>query len=179
MAVLPGEELLLYLCVHGAISEWCRLKWLCDIPELLAFDRSIVLERVITRAKQLGVSRMLAQGLLLAHELLDLPLLPAIAALARQDSIVRNLVEQARWALLQGGPYWEAVGGRQLAHIPYMLKLRPEFAYKWRSLYCFSLRTEDYAVIHLPDRLFFLYFLLRPFIWGFRQLQKYRQQTDP
>jgi hypothetical protein len=176
MAVLPGEELLLYLCVHGAISEWCRLKWLCDIPQLLALTPGIGVESLITRAQQLGVSRMLAQGWLLAHELLDTPLPSPLAALAQQDRSIPALVERARWILLQGIPYREDSGTGQLTHIPYRLKLRPEFAYKWRSLYGFSLRTEDYAVIRLPDRLFPLYFLLRPFIWAFRQRQKRRQQ---
>ncbi len=179
MASLPGEELLLYLCVHGAISEWSRLKWLCDIPQLLVPEQGIGLEQVITRAKQLGVSRMLAQGVLLAHEMLDTPLPSSIAALAQQDPVVSTLVKRARRALLRGRLFWDDSVGRQLAHLPYMLKLRPEFAYKWRSVYCLSLRTEDYAVIRLPDRLFPLYFLLRPFLWGFRRLQRRRQQGKP
>ncbi len=176
LAALPVEDLLLYLCVHGAVSEWCRLKWLCDIPQLLPQAPGTDLERLITRARQLGVSRMLAQGWLLAHEMLDTPLPPVIAALAQRDPTVLTLVKLARRALLCGQPHWEDSGWRQLAHIPYSLKFRPEFAYKWRSLYCFALRTEDYAVIRLPDRLFPLYFLLRPLIWVFRQRQKRRQQ---
>ena len=44
---LPAPRLLLYLCVHGALDGWLRLKWLADIgallrtmtPEQLASDR--------------------------------------------------------------------------------------------------------------------------------------------
>lgn len=175
MTTLPREDLLLYLCVHGAVSEWCRLKWLCDIPEMLALVQPIGLEQIITRARQLGVSRLLAQGMLLAHEMLDTPLPPVITALAQQERIVSTLVKRPRRALFRGRSLWEDSVGRRLAHLLYSLKFRPEFAYKWRSLYCFSLHTEDYAVIRLPDRLFPLYFLLRPFIWVFRQRQKRRQ----
>ncbi|MFO1433618.1 MAG: nucleotidyltransferase family protein [Candidatus Competibacteraceae bacterium] len=175
MATLPGEDLLLYLCVHGAASEWCRLKWLCDIPELLALVQRTGLEHVIARAKQLGVSRLLAQGLLLAHELLDTPLPSVITALAQQERIVSTLIERPHRALFRDRSLWDDSVGRRLAHLFYSLNFRPEFAYKWRSLYCFCLRTEDYAVIRLPDRLFPLYFLLRPFIWLFRQRQKHRQ----
>ena len=32
---LPVSRLLLYLCVHGALDGWLRLKWLADIAALL------------------------------------------------------------------------------------------------------------------------------------------------
>ena len=32
---LPAPRLLLYLCVHGALDGWLRLKWLADIAALL------------------------------------------------------------------------------------------------------------------------------------------------
>ena len=32
---LPAPRLLLYLCVHGALDGWLRLKWLADIGALL------------------------------------------------------------------------------------------------------------------------------------------------
>jgi hypothetical protein len=175
VAGLPAEELLLYLCIHGAVSEWSRLKWLCDIPELLAAHPELDMQRVVMLARQLGVSRMLAQGFLLANELLDTPVPEPVAELAQQDTAVARLVRLAHQALLEDKPYWYAIGFRQLAHVFYELGLRPELRYKWRSLYCISLRTKDYAVIRLPDGLFPLYFLLRPFIWGIRQLQKHRE----
>ena len=35
IATLPAPRLLLYLCVHGALDGWLRLKWLTDIGALL------------------------------------------------------------------------------------------------------------------------------------------------
>ena len=32
---MPAQRLLLYLCVHGALDGWLRLKWLADIAALL------------------------------------------------------------------------------------------------------------------------------------------------
>src|SRR5262249_6455235 len=33
---LPAEDLFLYLCVHGGMHVWFRLKWLADIAALLS-----------------------------------------------------------------------------------------------------------------------------------------------
>ena len=38
VATMPHQELLLYLCAHGAHTGWFRLKWLCDIAALIGED---------------------------------------------------------------------------------------------------------------------------------------------
>jgi hypothetical protein len=175
LAVLPLDVLLLYLCTHGAKEEWCCLKWLCDLPIWLAVATADDLSRAATQARLLGVERPLAEGLQLAGDIFDILLPLPLHTLIPIDPVTTTLVRQSRQSLCEEQPFLRTPGFRQLWHVWYMLKLRPEFAYKRRCLYCMALRTEDYGLIPLPDWLFPLYFLLRPLIWACRQPLKRRQ----
>jgi hypothetical protein len=80
----PGREaLLLFLCVHAARHAWSRLMWLGDIARIAHagpdWDAAI---RVATEARCM---RPLLLGLVLAHEVLDAPVPPAIVDRARAE----------------------------------------------------------------------------------------------
>jgi hypothetical protein len=66
---LAPEDLLLYLCVHGAKHHWQRLAWIGDVAALL---RTYELEwgRLLDQADQTGGRRMLGLGMWLAQTLL-------------------------------------------------------------------------------------------------------------
>ena len=51
---LAVEDLLLYLCVHATKHRWERLKWLCDIAELLRARQDIDWAAIIERADPAG-----------------------------------------------------------------------------------------------------------------------------
>ena len=53
LRTLGEEDLFAYLCMHGALHWWHRLKWLADINALLAPQESDV-ERLIGAAKAGG-----------------------------------------------------------------------------------------------------------------------------
>jgi hypothetical protein len=168
MATMPRQELVLYLCAHGAHTGWFRLKWLCDIPALTGDNSGIDMSQLIARAHDLGVTRMLVQGLLLAHHMLDIPLPAALSTGMRQDRTVQSLVRLATQALLKDERYW-STDNTPVSWVPvqvrYRLKLRADIRYKWHNAYFYSLWTEDCRLIRLPDWLFPLYFVLAPFLW--------------
>jgi hypothetical protein len=58
---LAPEDLLLYLCAHGAKHHWQRLAWSCDMAALL---RTYELEwgRLLDQEDQTGGRRMLGRG---------------------------------------------------------------------------------------------------------------------
>jgi hypothetical protein len=168
VAAMPRQELLLYLCAHGAHTGWFRLKWLCDVAELAGDDGGIDIPELIARAHGVGVTRMLVQGLLLARQMLDMPLPEALSARMHQDRTVQSLVDLATQALLQDERYWSTDNtpvSWMPAQLRYRLKLRENLRYKWHNVYFHSLWTEDYRPIRLPKRLFPLYFVLAPFLW--------------
>lgn len=108
-----SENLLWFLCVHGAKHQWRRLNWLCDIAELIHAYPSLNWERIITQANKLGIERRLHLGLFLANCLLQTPLprtietkilaTPHVKVLARQvvERVFDGTEETARF------PYFE------------------------------------------------------------------------
>jgi Uncharacterised nucleotidyltransferase len=71
---LTPENLLLFLCAHGAKHNWWRLYWICDIAELLRSYPDLDWEYIDRVAGRFGTRRMLLLGLDLAKRLLDAPL---------------------------------------------------------------------------------------------------------
>jgi len=176
VATMSREDILLYLCVHGAKHAWNRLKYLCDIPMLMDND----IERLLARARQLGVLNMVTQGFLLAHQVLNMPLPPAISAEVQTNPTAQGLVKVAQQVLREDESYWETdkplalvkKPARILRVLKYTLKLRPELKYKRYHLYLKSSSYLDWSLIRIPDRLFFLYLVLRPFFWLIRHFKK-------
>jgi hypothetical protein len=168
VAAMPRPELLLYLCAHGAHTGWFRLKWLCDIAELAGTDSQLDMPRLIERARVLGVTRMLVQGLLLANRMLDTPLPAALPLDMRRDRTVQSLLPLAIESLLKDERYWSTdytPVSWMPTQIRYRLKLRANLRYKLHNLYFYSLWTDDCRFIRLPQRLYPLYFFLAPFPW--------------
>ena len=67
---LPAPQLLLYLCVHGALDGWLRLKWLADIAALL---RTMTTEQLRSTAALAAAQQALPQmsaAILLCQDLL-------------------------------------------------------------------------------------------------------------
>src|SRR5262249_12933710 len=67
VATLAPEDLLLFLCVHGAKHLWARLVWVCDIAELIRTHPALDWVRVARQARRLRGERMLLLGLCLAR----------------------------------------------------------------------------------------------------------------
>src|SRR5262249_57178034 len=68
LPTLPDLDHFLYLCAHGSRHCWFRLKWVADIGAMLQ-RKSLDLEVVCARAKELDLERCLNTALLLAHVL--------------------------------------------------------------------------------------------------------------
>ena len=63
---------LLYLSVHGFLHRWERLKWLIDLPPLVASLSEADWQLVRERAARLRLSRPIGTGLMLANTLLGM-----------------------------------------------------------------------------------------------------------
>ncbi|HEX9932669.1 MAG TPA: nucleotidyltransferase family protein [Allosphingosinicella sp.] len=102
LRTLARDELFAYLCVHGALTAWSRLKWLADLAAFISSEDERGIERLYRRAAALAPRRAAAQALLLAHRLLALPLSGALEAELRADRVTRYL-ERAALATMTGG----------------------------------------------------------------------------
>ena len=67
---LPAQRLLLYLCVHGALDGWLRLKWLADIGALLHTMTPEQLNSAATAAAEQQALPQFSAAILLCQDLL-------------------------------------------------------------------------------------------------------------
>lgn len=92
---LAPAELFAYLCVHGAVHGWSRLKWLADLAALVAATDPDELARWHDRARRRGAGRCVAQALILCADLFGTRLDPAHERRLRRDPLGRWLVAAA------------------------------------------------------------------------------------
>lgn len=88
LPVLAADDLLMYLCSHGARHCWFRLKWLADIAALAAQIPEHALLAQLEAARKSGSEVPLLEGLLLSRDWLACPLPPAIEDAARAHPLV-------------------------------------------------------------------------------------------
>jgi hypothetical protein len=103
LPTLAREHLFAYLCVHGAVTAWSRLKWLADLAAFVSAEDSAGIERLYRRAVELAPGRSHAQALLLANRLLGVPLGDRLAAELGSDRVNRFLAGAALATMTQGG----------------------------------------------------------------------------
>jgi len=88
------ENLLWFLCVHGAKHHWRQLSRVCDIAELIRAYPDLNWEQTVAQAKRLGAERRLYLGLLLANCLLKTPLPKAIKTAVHTNATIKTLAQQ-------------------------------------------------------------------------------------
>jgi hypothetical protein len=116
--------------------------------------------RVLEQAEASGSMRILLLGLLLANNLLGAALPEGIAQRLQTDPSVTRLGAQVRAQLFR-----EADGSPK-AFETLLFRLRGRERLRDKFRYCVhrptTLTAGDWALLHLPDALFPLYYLLRP-----------------
>jgi hypothetical protein len=164
---LSSEDMLLILCVHGAMHAWERLEWICDVAELIRVRREdIGWEQLMAQANAVGGERMLLLGLFLASELLGAALPEKVSQRVRADPTVKALAQQIREQLFRDikrpAGFLEGYEGATTA-FPLYLKVRERLPDKIR--YCIrtvtALTGEDWELLPLPRFLFPFYYILR------------------
>jgi hypothetical protein len=158
------EDLFLFLCAHGAAHLWVRLGWICDVAELIRVYPNLNWERLMNRARALGIERMLLLALFLASDLLQAPLPEKISKKVRADAKVGELATQVYEQLLPATERSQQMFDGEAHFHPFHLKVmeRP----RDKIWYCVRQATmpilKDWALRPLPTYLFPLYRILRP-----------------
>ena len=136
LPTLGEEELFAYLCVHGALSGWSRLKWAADLAALLSARSAAEIGRLYRGALDIAPGRSAAQALLLCNRLFATPLTDRLEAELRADPLVARLEAAALRTMLLGGPRNELRKqrfGTARVHLA-TLFLRPGWRYKASEL---------------------------------------------
>jgi hypothetical protein len=171
VSVLTSEDLLVYLCEHGAEHTWCRLEWLVAVAELVRKGHVRDWTRVRRWANELGTTRRVNAALLLADELLGAgsPAGPATserAGRAANRAIVLRRLLTDPLRTIESPP--ERFGYLFLTDRTIAARLRR----CWTTLLTPS--RADTQAFPLPRPLFPLYGVLRPVRLLARRLMKGR-----
>lgn len=172
MRVMNDVDLLLYLCEHGGRHGWYRLKWLADLPRLLA-HRAWDWPAVLERARASGCLRTLLLGLAICEDLFGVArpegvtrVVPSwwLASLAGRSVLVElrsvTRVSESHSRLPLSFRFLDVLRGLALS-----ANWRAVRAHLWR----YSLSPNDIVIGGLSDRWFNVYYLLRPLLFGVRQ----------
>jgi hypothetical protein len=193
---IPTQDLMLFLCAHGAKHSWMRLSWICDLAELIRARRDLDLEMTLRRARKIGSERVFLLGLLLANRFLGVTLPEGVRRKIQRDRIAQSLASEVyaqRLAQIQDSPsieenlcYYLKAKERSIDKIRCLryygqipsdasreaLPLRVRFSLAFLS--AVQPNKNDTDVIILPRSLYFLYYFVRPF----RLIAKYARSPS-
>lgn len=168
--ILGREDLFFFLVTHGARHGWSRLRWLCDIQQMLKADLNW--REVMKKMKKYHVEKVGGQAFLLAEGLLDSQL-PKYANRITDNKSMK-LAQEAIFYLenmvnLHTDPVPKYVSKYHGRHLFSMMSPQQK---------CLSLISwlfpypEDAETLPLPKVLHFLYFPLRPILWVWRKIRR-------
>ena len=175
--VLNRRFLALYLAVHGAGHCWERLRWLLDLAQILMAPGAQ--SCAMDDAEAAGIGPLMQQAIHLAHDWLNLPLTDD--RLAPTSTTHQHLVKYVnRFSPGSGGGisarnHLEWRWRMQLYHRLNRYTLKSDWRYWAHQLAGEAVTPFDWAAFPLPDRVFGLYLLLRPFGWLIRHWHQFFQ----
>jgi len=173
LRTLGEEDLFAYLCLHGALHWWNQLKWLADINALLAAAPDGSVERLIRAAEARGAGRAAAQAMLLCRRLLGTPLPARLMATLANGAAVRWLEATALNAMTSGQgerDLHDARFGTTRGSLSTFFLSR-SWRYRLAELNLHLTNQTDVLAVPLPERLRFLYPVLRLPLWAWRHLK--------
>jgi hypothetical protein len=159
---------LLYLCVHGALDGWLRLKWLADIGALLNTMTAEQLAATAAVATEQQALPQLSAAIYLCQDMLGDAAAPYPMPAGCLDRSNRGVAEILRFSKRcmtsnQYCPVRERIPSTQWFLNEFRLydSTRYRLDLLQRSLF----RPRVWRKLRLPDALFPLYALLSPFEW--------------
>ncbi len=170
--LLP-EACFFMLCLHGTKDCWETLHRICDVAETVRTYADLDWEQIMDRATRLGCKRIISLALLLAKDLLEMPLPEVVLKEIESDLAAKALAIQVIQRLFSA-PTEEVQGVPQvLFHMSARERLEDRFeifvslmnTHGW-----FTPSVYDEQFLPLPKFLYFLYYLIRPI----RLLGRYR-----
>ncbi len=164
---LAPTDMVLFLAVHGTKHGWVNLGWICDFDETMRTIGDAEMPAILEAARSSGCTRMLLLALALAADLLGAPIPPVFADALRADRTVAPLVAGIERRL------FASVGMRARVYSEWVVPLRTILSTRGRLRYfasrAFMPNSDDFDFVALPQMLYPLYYLLRPFRLALQQ----------
>jgi Uncharacterised nucleotidyltransferase len=156
---LSPEDLLVYLCAHGAKHVWEKFIWIVDIAGLIHRHSNQDWDRVYELAVEQRCERVLFLGLRLARDLIGAPLPAEIDRLIESDSESKRLAVEVNRRLFNS-----QLKPSEESH--FICRLQSRLPDKIRTLIRIAITPSVADWISFP--------ILRQFAWAFPLLRPLR-----
>jgi hypothetical protein len=160
---LPPEDLLLYLCVHGALHCWDSLGWISCVAELIRSNPDLNYERITQMVRRVKCERIFFLGLFLAQDLLGAEPPEKINKYLKKDPNIESLAIEVYRNLFHEN---DKLANSRISNkfSAFHIKVRDRHSEKIRhiaqTVMCPT--KEDWRRFPLPASISFLHYLLRP-----------------
>ena len=163
---LPLEVYFLILSLHATKHKWRQLKLICDIAEILGHG-DLDWRYVLREADDQGLKRMLAVGVLLAEDSLEVVIPAELARGLQTDRTTRALAAQVGRSLFEEPDEdWRAHADFYF-QVKIRERLRDRAIMLYRNLpYKLTPDERDRQFLPMPEFLSAVYYLVRPVRWA-------------
>lgn len=163
-----AEDEFLYLCVHGTEHGWFRLKWLMDLPRIIMkadFEWTVLWKRAIA----LNCKHHFCITLILMDELCIFPIPVELSGQIRKAKYrfqMRYII-----GVLSSDGHFNDNDRNRWQYFRYLFSLSSK-RFNFSFFRQFLTSPKDWQIVRISERWFFLYYLLRPFLWAYRRVVK-------
>jgi hypothetical protein len=167
LATLADGPLFAYLCVHGAMHNWNRLKWLADFNAFVATRSDDEVREMALSAVKYGAERSASVALGLCRTLFGTAVSEDVSRTLENSAITRALTANVLAGWNSGGGVAEprSYSLAWLRERAARALLRPGWRHVADEVMSYWNGPADRAAIALPRRLSFLYHVLRVPLW--------------
>lgn len=117
---MAAEDEFVHICVHGTKHLWERLMWIADVAAILGRPGKLNWTFVAHSAAQVGATRMVHLGMLLAWDVLGAPLPAEMEVNIRNDRSLQPIAARIKRRLPFAGyrtpGLWERASYRMMMH---------------------------------------------------------------
>ncbi len=168
---LGAEDLIVYLCLHGAKHGWQRLEWLGNLSALINRQDKLDWEKIIELSCEIRALRIILLGLALVDEFFTVQLPSHLKNKIQNDRqlpLLRNLVIDNLFSKT------EAIHPLEVRFSRFHFLIRDNWFGKvlYGARLLFVPSKEDWNKVRLPACLSFLYYLIRPLRLGWLEMRK-------
>jgi hypothetical protein len=160
---LPCEELLLYLCIHGALHCWDSLGWISCVAELIRSNPNLNCERTTQMVRRVKCDRAFSLGLCLARDLFGAEPPEKLNTYLSHDPKVERLAVEVHTNLFHNN---DASKNSNISSkfSSFHIKVQDRLSEKIRSIIRIVIQPTkvDWARFPVPASISFLLYLLRP-----------------
>lgn len=163
---ISKTENIVYQAAHGSIHQWYRLFWLKDFSRLISMADPNEIKIAYELSKKLKLQKSFIQAFILSNVLYSISIPDFLSS-----KIKNNLIKVPLHSINSTDLNQKGISGK-LKFVFYRLKLKPDFTYYLDLIYRLRTHLTDWELIRIPETLFFLYYVLRPFLLIYKFLFK-------